>query len=534
MDRRNFLKSTGAVLAGLSLTSFSKAHEILFANLQTDSQGRKFGEGYVFEDKNGNGRRDPGELGIANVCVSNGREVVKTDKNGKWQLPIYEDCVIFVVKPSGYAVPVGPTQLPQFFYVHKPTGSPKQRYPGVAPTGELPKSIDFALTKSAESDKFCAILFGDPQPRNQNEVDFMSHDLIEQCAKEAKAIGAKFGISLGDEMFDVLSLYDSLNGSISTIGIPWYNTVGNHDMNFDAPDDTHSTETYIRTFGPTYHSFNYGKVHVIVLDDVIWDGAEKKSYHGEISKKQLEWVANDLKFVPKDHLLLIAMHIPLAGVDNREELYRLIEDRPHTLSLSAHTHIQRHFFYGEANGWRGKNPHHHFNNVTVCGSWWRGAPDERGIPHATMSDGVPNGYSIITFDGNKYKIEFRPASRPVDDQMSIFVPEVIERAKAAETEVIVNVFAGSIKSKTEMRIGSGDWTPMTQFSGQDPFYLRLKEIEAGPNPPPGMKLPGASTTDHLWKANLPEMPPRGTHSIEIRTTDQFGHVYTDRRIVRVK
>ena len=41
-----------------------------------------------------------------------------------------------------------------------------------------------------------------------------------------------------------------------------------------------------------------------------------------------------------------------------------------------------------------------------------GAPDERGIPHTTMRDGAPNGYSIFTFDGHKYDIEFRAAAPP--------------------------------------------------------------------------------------------------------------------------
>ncbi|MFO0892090.1 MAG: calcineurin-like phosphoesterase C-terminal domain-containing protein [Isosphaeraceae bacterium] len=38
-------------------------------------------------------------------------------------------------------------------------------------------------------------------------------------------------------------------------------------------------------------------------------------------------------------------------------------------------------------------------------------------PHTTMGD-APNGYSIFTFDGNHYEIEFRPASRPKDYQMN--------------------------------------------------------------------------------------------------------------------
>ena len=42
--------------------------------------------GTVFEDTNGNGRRDSGERGLAGVAVSNQREVVKTGSDGAYRL----------------------------------------------------------------------------------------------------------------------------------------------------------------------------------------------------------------------------------------------------------------------------------------------------------------------------------------------------------------------------------------------------------------------------------------------------------------
>ncbi len=533
MNRREFLRNSGLTIAGLTLAPISRASSFRIEDLPKDSQGQSFAEGYVFEDRSGSGKRQAGDPGIPGVCVSNGREVVKTDRSGKWRLPVEEGMVLFVVKPSGWRVPMGRNSLPQFYYIHKPNGSPAYKYAGVAPTGPLPASIDFPMERQKESDKFRMILFGDPQPRNQTEIDYISHDVVEQVAREALQVGAKFGLSLGDEMFDVLSLFDSLNQTVGTIGIPWYNTVGNHDMNYDAPDDESSTETFISHFGPTYYSFDYGKVHFMVLDDVIWHGAKEGGYHGEIAARQLEWIKNDLKHVPKDRLLFIAMHIPLVDVKNKEALFRLIEDRPFTFSVSAHTHVQAHHFIGEAGGWKGKQPHHHLNHVTVCGSWWEGAPDERGIPHATMSDGAPNGYSVVEFDGTKYKVFFRAASRPESEQMSIWMPEEIQRSETGSTEVIVNVFAGSERSTVEMRVGNGEWAAMTNFEGQDPYFLELKKLEASPKPPLGLKLPGASKTKHLWKSNLPARLPKGTHAVEIRTTDMFGVTYTDRRTVRV-
>ncbi|HSI73538.1 MAG TPA: hypothetical protein VK934_10205, partial [Fimbriimonas sp.] len=61
-----------------------------------------FGQGIVFEDRNGNGKREPGEPGITGVRVSNQRDVAQTDRAGRWRLPTNEDTTFFVVKPRGW------------------------------------------------------------------------------------------------------------------------------------------------------------------------------------------------------------------------------------------------------------------------------------------------------------------------------------------------------------------------------------------------------------------------------------------------
>ena len=80
--------------------------------------------------------------------------------------------------------------------------------------------------------KLSAILFADTQPRNQWEIDYIAHDVVEELI----GTDAAFGVTLGDIMFDDLSLYPSLNRTIGLIGIPWYNVVGNHDINQDTTD----------------------------------------------------------------------------------------------------------------------------------------------------------------------------------------------------------------------------------------------------------------------------------------------------------
>ena len=95
--------------------------------------------GQVFLDSNKNGLLDAGERGIAGVRVSNGLDVVTTNNEGRYTLPVDEQSIIFITKPRDYAIPVNAHMLPQFYYIHQPAGSPAgMRHEGIAPTGPLP------------------------------------------------------------------------------------------------------------------------------------------------------------------------------------------------------------------------------------------------------------------------------------------------------------------------------------------------------------------------------------------------------------
>jgi len=494
--------------------------------------------GVVFEDANGNGKYEAGESCLSGIKVSNGEDIVKTDAEGRYEIQVTDDTIVFVIKPRGYMTPVNENQLPQFYYIHKPAGSPADfRFAGVAPTGPLPKSIDFPLTKRDEPDKFRALMFGDTQPRDIAEVEYMAHDIIAQVI-DNKAHDASLGITLGDIVFDDLDVMEPHNQAIAMIGIPWYNVIGNHDMNFDAPDDVHSDETFERIYGPNYYSFDHGPTHFMVLDDVTWVGAkdgEKGRYFGGLGERQMKFIKNDLAMIPKDQLIVLMMHIPLIAVEDRQELYRLIEQRPATVSLSAHTHYMEHHFIGDEDGWKGPEKHHHVINVTVCGSWWRGRKDERGIPHATMSDGGPNGYSVMEFDGAKYSLEFHAAGRPADYQMNIYAPEAVKVNDLGSTAVLANVFAGSEKSTVEMRIDSeGEWVKMQQAPMNDPAYENEAMEELKWDARNWKELPKPHTTPHIWRGSMPTSLSQGTHVIEVRSTESDGKSVVNRRVIRVE
>lgn len=502
------------------------------------ANAQEMARGTVFLDANRNGVRDQGEAGVGGVCVSNGRDVARTSPDGAWSLAVGDDTALFVIKPAGYGVPVNADRIPQFFYLHKPHGSPPLDVPGVPPTGPLPESIDFPLHPQKEGKRFTVLFFGDTQARGLREVNFVTHDAVEECI----GTDAVFGVSLGDIVADDPSLFAEISQSIAGIGIPWYNVFGNHDHNRAATSNQHRDETFERFFGPSTYAFEYGRVVFIALNDIFFK--PEGGYAALLTDDALAFIKSYLAMVPDDRLIVLMMHAPIVTCANRDKVVRLIEDRPYTFSISAHAHEQIHVFLTEDMGWRGKEPHHHLINATVSGSWWCGAIDELGIPHATMNDGAPNGYSLVTFDGNRYSIRFKAARRPADYQMNIYLADDVEQAAADETEILVNVFAGSERSTVDMRFGNtGPWTPLQRTVTIDPQCLRMHErspyLDQTVLGKPlgeifGWKMDYPSKSYHMWKGTLPESPPKGAHTVTVRTTDMFGQTWTGHRIVRIR
>ena len=476
-------------------------------------------QGFVFEDKNRNNIKDKNEKGLARVAVSNGIQIVLTDKKGKYSLSADDRDVIFVIKPSGWMTRTDELNIPRFYYIHNQQN--------------LPDSVDFPLYKNKESQKFDVVIFGDPQIKDKKELGYFYRDAVE----EVIGIDAAFGAILGDIVFDNLNLYDDINQAVSLIGINFYYMPGNHDMNYDAQDDKRSLETYKKFYGPTYYSFNYGNVHFIVLDNII---AKKNDdnwlrYEEGLTDEQLEFVKNDLALVGKDQLVVVMGHATLKQVrKNKYELLQLLSQFPNTLSIAGHVHTTENLFLKSEDGWHGKDPHHLYICGAVCGAWWQGFPGEDGIPHALMSNGVPNGSSVISFDKNKYSIRFKAFGKDENYQMIAYLPDEMTPQEAAETEVILNIFAGSEKSAVEMKMDSGKWQKMERKPDISHYYLAAVEEEKKYAFPRYDWSQDPRETEHIWKANLPDNLSEGTHIIHFRTTDMYGNTYTGNRIFRIK
>lgn len=518
--------------------------------------------GRVFEDVNRNGELDSGEPGLKNVRVSNGLDVVTTDSSGRYQLEVDDEAVIFITKPRDYATPVNLHMLPQFYYIHQPAGSPAGlRYVGIEPTGALPSEINFPLVARLEGDQFEALLFADTQPQTDRELDYIRDDVVAELV----GTDAAFGMTMGDILFDDLSMFPRYNALIARIGIPWYNVPGNHEMNFEAIDDRHSLETFKRYFGPPYYAFEYANALFVVLDNIVYKGNGDADpgdvrgtggYEPSLTRDQLSWLANELEYVDEQRLVFIATHAPLGSEDgaystsNRERLFKLLAGRPNLYSVAGHTHTTDHVYFGAEEGFSGPGTFHHHVLATVSGAWWSGPFDERGIAISDQRDGTPNGYHILEVEGTDLAVRFKGAGKPADYQMRIMFDVAhhhmgvdafrdfkagvlldgrMSADEVAAASIVVNLFDGGPKSNVSYRINDGDYMPLERVLRKDPYileqYSRHRDVKKS--------WVQASASTHLFEADLDDSIEPGTHTVTVRAMDEFGRVHHGHAVLEI-
>ncbi len=515
--RRDFFRAASALSVGGVISPSLLADRLarIADPLSDGASGHvAVARGYVFLDRQGTGRRSRGNPGIRGVLVSNGVDVVTTDGNGYYQIPVdAESADIFVCKPRDYSIPVDELKRPRFHYFHRRSGTPDAtfRYRGIPATGELPPSIDFPLYERPEPDRFKVVMVADPQPYIMEEVDWYGHQTVTELA----GVDAAFAIALGDLVGDNLDLFEPLAQVQALTGFPWYSVVGNHDLEFMSPDNRNATEAFRRAWGPTDYAFQYGPVHFLMLNNVWWDGHAGMrddghpvagNYRGHLCDDQIRFVRNYVQHVPEHERLVVCAHMPMVnrgwpldggdsssieatmaeytrwdGTHVTPQFPRLLEalsGHRHSVSFTGHFHLNQNMLVGKELGFDPPDgaKHLHCNLGAPSGSWYAGPLDERGFPVSMQRDGSPNGYAIVTFDGPHMQVRYKGAGKPADYQMLIHAPDVVEQRELSATEVVANVFMGSSGSVTRMRIrGHTDWIPMRQDYRDDPAYLELHD-----------------------------------------------------------
>jgi len=500
--------------------------------------------GIVYLDDNENGIYDRGEKGLKGVKVSNGVDVVRTNKQGQYEIELPTESILFISKPASYRVPLNDEQLPQFYYCHYPNGTPPVatwQWPVIEPAGALPATIDFALLKGTVPKSFKGMGFADPQSRTNEELDMMRKDIIEELF--GNPYEAKFGLVAGDVVHDNLALYERHNRLMSQIGIPIWNVPGNHDLNLESPNYQYATQTFKSVFGPDYYSFDYGQVHFLALNNVGFKG-KGKGYVGHIDAKQMKWIENDLKDVSSDKLIMIITHIPLityadhrtfhslVNTINFDELLRVLKRFQYVYTISGHdTSNSWKVEVDHTHGWHGQ-PFIAHTLAEVRGNGWQGLRDERGVRSATMADGNPNGYYLFHFEGNKVKPQFIPAGGDPEDRLRVMLdPQLIHPDSVTQkhplgldrgvqvdsTYVVVNFFDGGERDQVTISLDGKAHVAMEYTERTDPFYVRQYRKYEGTSD----VFPPAAVSSHIWQFALP-MVNSGLHVVIVKAVDEFG------------
>lgn len=465
MNRRSFIQKVGLITGGA------------FISLKTSAFGSLERNQII------KGRVLAGRKGIANVVISDGFSVVLTDKKGHYTIqPNALATDIFMSTPAGYAF--------------KTTEQVARQYEKLGVRNQYDFQLE-RLKKNDEQHHF--IIWADPQVKNKNDVKQMMETSVPDVQNLVKELGKDalvHGICVGDIVWDNHALFEDYNRAVALMGIPFFQALGNHDMDYRKGGDETSDVTFKQIYGPSYYSFNRGKAHYVVLDDVRYLGTER-NYDGYISEAQLSWLEKDLQHVPKDRLIIINLHIPVhSGVKNNEALYALLTSYPHVHIMSGHTHYNKNVIREQV---------YEHNHGTVCGAWWTGPVCE---------DGTPRGYGVYEVKGTSLQWYYRSTGLPKENQISLDVENLTNQVR-----VIANVWNWDPEWKVNYFLDGKAMGEMENIKGFDPLTVRLYK---GDKLPAGRTFPEPRKTEHLFIAHFKP----GTKKIRVEATNRFGRLYS--------
>lgn len=492
--------------------------------------------GKVYQERDGRPGRGATDPGLADVQVSNGRDIVRTLGDGSYRLPVQPGDTVFVIKPEAFRFPAASDGLPAFWRHYLPEGSPTLRYGGIAATSAATTGFDFALLPDRHDRRkgFQMLVFADSQTGNAREVQWYDKAIVQPLKGDTRA---RLGTTLGDIVNDDLSLYPLINKATTALGVPWFHVPGNHDLDFDAADDARSLHSWRAVYGPDTYAVEEGGASFVFLDDVVYTPGSKPAYVGGLREDQFQFLQNYLKGLRRDRLLVLGLHIPLFDAApgretfrhaDRQRLFDLLKAHRNVLVLSGHSHTQQHYHHGESEGWHGERPLHEYNVGANCGAFWSGVTGADGVPVSTMSDGTPKGHALLDVEADgRWRLHYRAAGRDPDEQIGLHAPKVLRKGAYPAWGVFANVYMGQDASVVEYRVDGGAWRAMKQVRQADPRLLRenvaddlaeaLRSFDRSPE---------ATASPHLWRGALPTDLAAGEHRVEVRATQPDGAVFT--------
>lgn len=495
-------------------------------------------------------------VGVENVVVSDGAEVTVTNEKGIYQLKSAKKWgYVFISVPSGYEVPsVG--VLPQFHRALKNSADVVER-------------ADFKLEKVDGQDSYKIFMLGDMHLANRTgdlgQFAQFTSDLTDYMTRHK---GEKmYALTLGDMTWDLYwysnSYYfpqylNTVNSQIKNLQI--FHTMGNHDNDFQTRSDYDAAVKYVDQICPTYYSFNIGKVHYVVMDDIdcsSYDGSTSINYVKSLSAEQLDWLAKDLSYVAKTTPVVVAMHAQVFYPTTSG--FKIDHDPVNTLRLfdildgytvrfvTGHTHklfnvtpdapiVDGHNF-------------REYNSGSVCASWWWSGNLTPGIHIGT--DGTPGGYGIWDVTGTDFQCLYKSTGWPEEYQFRSYdlnnvhfsmadvplMPSDISASVKNAYMQYVNAYPQNNDNEVLINIWNwnSDWTlsvvdenrktlPYTEVWAYDPLHIAALSVKRFNNA--GLKSTPSFITDkftHFFKVKADDADT----DLVITVKDEFGNEWTE-------
>lgn len=482
---------------------------------------------------------------VQGVVVSDGYEVTATDKDGVYQLKSEKKHgYVFMSIPSGYNV--GSDGIRPMFYKTLTESADKS------------ERVDFYL-ESVDNNDYILLVFGDMHLANRsvtndrNQFFRFTNDLNDFLAmNRGKNI---YALTLGDMTWDLYwydnnyaftdYLYD-MNTHVGDLQV--FHTIGNHDHDMKAAGDWDTVVRYKKEIAPTYYSFNIGKFHYVVLDDILCTNTsggtgDDRHYTEQVTSEQIDWLKKDLEHVDKDIPVVVSTHAPLYN-DASLDPYTRLKDLAQLFDalegyevhyLTGHTHRMLNVDKLDSYG------HFEHNAGAVCADWWW-SYQESGILIST--DGCPGGYSVFEMSGTDMKWRYKATDFSDDYQfrsydlnnVSITYDKYIPNADAAHKlkfASYVSAYPENNANEVLLNIWNWDpsWTVEVKENGRsleverviayDPLHIiaytakRLDKNKTATFP--------TNLNNHFFKvtASAPDT------DLEITVTDRFGKPYNE-------
>lgn len=355
---------------------------------------------------------------IPGITVSDGYSVCVTDVNGTYQMAADTRArTVNVTVPAAYEIPMSGGRPAFWQYVTVPS------------TGNIQR--DFTLTRRNDvPERFTLLTIADAHVQTSTQLSRFQTAIndIEETATTLKTTGIPVGdggdageviaVALGDQLSDKLSMASSVIEKFSSLSIPVFYVIGNHDYDSSKESDYDAETAFVNAFGPTNYSFDIGNAHIIVMDDIVrrsgntnrGDGYYAINYGEGFTQEQVDWLKDDISKVigARTKVVVFCTHAPLSSASGGDSgtqsaVMSALKNNFYNVHIfSGHTHALNNNLYS---GWSAKSGRQIYEHTlqTLSGYFW-----EADIAYGI---GSPAGYGVFTFDRDDLYAEYNKTTK---------------------------------------------------------------------------------------------------------------------------